>query len=154
MLKKERKTHLAEEISKNWNKTLLQYSKDINSYKTQKPLEGILREALALEFKRLNYSGRDTLKIINYLAKHRILQTTSHTSPANTPRFFFIDWVHSLSISKTDYFPVAMFSGVPFSNWTRPGRLHKKDGDINLIPSSMQDALVYGSKISEKISIC
>ncbi len=150
-LKKEGKAHLAREIEANWDKTLFEYSRQINSYQTKRPMEKILKEALATEFARLKYSKNESTHIIAYLEKHRILQTTSHTSPTNIPRFFFIDWLHSLSLSEYDYFPVAMFSGVPFSNWTRPGRLRKSDGDINLVPSSMQDALVYGSKINERI---
>ncbi|MDQ3245016.1 MAG: Mur ligase domain-containing protein [bacterium] len=78
------------------------------------------------------------------------MQTAPHISPTQKPRYFFINYLSSLALKKEDYFPVAMFSGIPFSNKTRPGRLCKTDGDINLIPSSMQDELVYQSKISEK----
>ena len=151
VLKKEGKMHLAQEISKNWQKTMLEYSTSINSYRPSGPMEDILKKALAAELKRLNYSKQETEKILQYLNTHRNLQTTPHISPAGKPRFFFINWLHSLSLSKKDYFPVAMFSGIPFSNKTRPGRLCRKSGDINLIPSNMQDELVYRNTISLKM---
>ena len=151
-LKKEGKIHLASEINRNWKKTLLQYSKEVNSYQTKKPLEKIFKVALSAELTRLEHSKKEIVGIVKYLEKHRTLQTSPHISPAGKPRYFFINWLHSLSLSEKDFFPVAMFSGIPFSNKTRPGRLCKNDGDINLIPSSMQDALVYGSIINEKIA--
>ncbi len=151
VLKKEGKKHLAEAINKNWQKTLVEYSKEINGYHTEKPLEDILKEALKKEFARIGYSKKETEKIVNYFEKHRVFQTSPHISPTSKPRFFFINWLSSLSLSKKEIFPIAMFSGIPFSNKTRPGRLSFKGGDINLIPSGMQDELVYRNKIPEKM---
>lgn len=150
-LKKEGKKYLAEAIGKNWQKTLIEYSKEINAYHTDKPLENILKEALKKEFIRLGYLKKEIEEIIGYLEKHRILQTSPHISPTSKPRFFFINWLSSLSLSKKEIFPVAMFSGIPFSNKTRPGRLSLKGDDINLILSGMQDELVYRNKIPEKM---
>ena len=151
ILKKEGKKHLAQEISQNWQKTMLNYSKSLNSYRQNKPMEKILEKALEKEFDRLHYSKKEIDQILEYLKQHRSLQTVHHISPATIPRFFFINWLNSLSLSKKDFFFAAMFSGVPFSNKTRPGRLCRKEGDINLIPSSMQDELVYRNKIPEKM---
>ncbi len=151
VLKKEGKIHLAEAINKNWQKTMLAYSTDINAYQPDKPMENIFKEALATELGRLLYPKKEILKIIKDLEKHRVLQTGPHLSPAGKPRFFFINWLASLSLSPKRIFPVAMFSGVPFSNKTRPGRLCKKGGDKNLMPSAMQDELVYRNKIPEKM---
>lgn len=150
-LKKHGKKHLAQEISKNWQKTALMYSKNINSYRHNTPMEEILKKAISQELSRLNYPKQEITKILKYLDVHRTLQTTPHISPAGKPRFFFINWLNSLSLSKKDFFPVAMFSGIPFSNKTRPGRLCRKSGDINLMPSSMQDELVYRNKIPMKM---
>ncbi|MBU0999090.1 hypothetical protein KKG24_02155 [Patescibacteria group bacterium] len=150
VLKNSKKNNLARQIEGNWDKTCLQYSKNLNSYKTAHKLEPIFEQALALEFKRLGHLAVRIKEIIKYLKDHRVIQTTPHLSPAGKPRFFFVNWLASLALEKKDYFNVAMFSGVPFSNKTRPGRLCSKNGDINLIPSNMQDALVYRSKITEK----
>ena len=150
-LKKEGKIYLAQAINENWRKTMLDYSAGINDYKTDRPMENIFKKALSLELKRLSYNNKEILEIIKSMEKHRVLQTSPHISPAQKPRYFFIDYLSSLALQKNEYYFVAMFSGVPFSNKTRPGRLSKDDGDINLIPSSMQDALVYQSKINEKI---
>ena len=46
---------------------------------------------------------------------------------------------------------VGMFSGVPFSNRSRPGRINKKSEGINLFPSTHQDGLVYRSLIPSKL---
>ena len=150
-LKKEGKNRLATAISKNWRKTLLEYSKTINSYRPGAPMEKIFKKAIGKELLRLRYPIHKRREIIKSLEHRRILQTTPHISPAGKPRFFFINWLNSLSLGKQDFFPVAMFSGVPFSNKTRPGRLCRKEGDINLIPSNMQDELVYRNKIPEKM---
>ncbi|MFH1201171.1 MAG: hypothetical protein V1484_02530 [bacterium] len=151
ILKKEGKVYLAKAISKNWQKTMLAYSANINAHKPDKPMENTFKKALAMELSRLLYPQKEILEIIKDLEKHRVLQTSPHISPAGKPRFFFINWLASLSFSPKRIFPVAMFSGVPFSNKTRPGRLCKKGGDINLMPSSMQDELVYKNKIPEKM---
>ncbi len=145
------KIGLAKKIEENWHKTCLIYSKEINSYQTDQPMEKIMKEALSMELFRLGHSKKDALEIVKYLEKHRVLQTAPHLSPAGKPRFFFINWLASVSLTKKDFYPVAMFSGVPFSNKTRPGRLCSTDGDINLMPSNMQDALAYRSVISEKM---
>lgn len=150
-LKKEKKIYLAQAIEKNWQKTLLSYSTHINAYKTGELMENIFKKALTMELKRLSYAKKEILEIIKSMEKHRVLQTSPHISPAQKPRYFFIDYLSSLALQKNEYYFVAMFSGIPFSNKTRPGRLSKNDGDINLIQSSMQDALVYQSKINEKI---
>ena len=150
-LKASNKRHLAKEIEENWHKTCKTYSKEINTYKATLPLEKIMSLTLNKEFKRLGYTESQITKILKYLEKHRVLQTTPHISPAQKPRYFFINWLASLALKKTDFYLVAMFSGIPFSNKTRPGRLCSKTGDINLIPSNMQDALVYRSKIPQKM---
>ncbi|MDR3519565.1 MAG: hypothetical protein P4L63_01600 [Candidatus Pacebacteria bacterium] len=150
-LRSEKKEHLAKIIEENWDKTLLEYSKNLHSYRTNQPLEDIFKKALSIELTRLGYDKKEVGSILKYAEKNRTLQTASHMSPGGKPRFFFINWLDSLSLSQKDFFLVAMFSGVPFSNKTRPGRLCKKDGDINLIPSSMQDELVYRSKITPKM---
>lgn len=150
-LKESGKEALAAKIEANWQKTLLSYSKSLSTHKASRPIEKILVQAFSKELARLNYKKSEVSKILGYLGRHRFLQTTPHIAVAEKPRFFFINYFSSLGLSKNDFYPVAMFSGIPFSNKTRPGRLCKSDGDVNLIPSSMQDDLVYGSKITPEI---
>lgn len=150
-LKSSKKVNLAKQISENWNKSCIEYSTVLNSYKTAHPLESIFKNAIIVELERLGYGENETEEIVEYLKTHRIIETTPHISPGQKPRYFFINWLASLSLEKRDFFPVAMFSGVPFSNKTRPGRICSKEGDINLISSNMQDTLVYRSKIGEKM---
>lgn len=148
-LNKAGKGALASHIEKNWDLTLLNYSAKLHSFRPIKPLESIFIKALASEFTRLGLAKPKQDKIFTYLKTHRNLQSAPHISPAEKPRYFFINYLHSLSLKKSEPHLVAMFSGVPFSNKTRPGRLATKAGDINLTPSAMQDDLVYQSKITE-----
>jgi hypothetical protein len=148
-LKQENKVNLAKHIEENWNKTLLEYSKKINSYKTKQKIEPIMQKAFKTELARLEYKTKEINKIIKQLEKSRFIQTAPHTSPAQKPRYFFINYLSSLSLNKNSYSIVAMFSGVPFSNKTRPGRICSEEKEHNLVPSSMQDALVYNYKINK-----
>lgn len=151
-LKSSGKTGLAQAIEENWSKNCLEYSKEIKyTKKNIKPLEKIMVCSLEIEFTRLGYSKEKNAQIIKYLEKNRFLQTAPHISPALKPRYFFIDWLTSLSLTKKDFYPVAMFSGVPFSNKTRPGRLCSEKKEVNLMPSNMQDELVYRSIVPEKM---
>ncbi|MCE9585028.1 hypothetical protein K8Q94_00145 [Candidatus Nomurabacteria bacterium] len=150
-LKREEKLYLARAIEQNWDKTMLEYSKYLNSYKANGSLEEFFKKALTQELLRLEYKKIEISKIIRYFEQNRNIQTGPHISPAGKPRFFFINWLASLSLTSKDYFGVAMFSGVPFSNKTRPGRLCSKNEDINLMPSLMQDELVYRNKIPKKM---
>ncbi len=150
-LKKEGKKHLAAAIAANWDKTLLEYSASLWKYRPDMPMETILKQALSAELLRLGYSPKEIVPIVKNLAKRRVLQTTPHIAPAGKPRYFFISWLGALGLKPTDIYPVAMFSGVPFSNKTRPGRLCRKDGDINLMPSAMQDELAYRNVIPTKM---
>lgn len=146
----DKKDNLAKCISNNWGKTCMEYSKSLNSYRPALPIEAIFKSALDKELLRLGYKKTEVRKISKAIISRRVLQTTPHLSPAQKPRYLFINWLTSLSLSKNDIYPVAMFSGVPFSNKTRPGRLSLGSGDINLIPSALQDALVYRSEINNK----
>lgn len=152
-LESEGKIHLASAIKENYNKTLLEYSAKIHNYKTKIKMEDVMKSAFSIEFHRLGYSKQEISKIISYLSHHRVLQTSPHISPGEKPRYFFINYLSSLYLTKDDYYPIAMFSGVPFSNKTRPGRICTKDEEINLIPSSMQDEMVYRNKTPEKAKI-
>ncbi len=150
-LKVEGKNFLARYIEENQEKTLLKYSEYLNKYNPKQALEGIMIKAIKQELCRLEYSSNENTKIINWIKKHRFIQTAPHISPAQKPRYFFINYLSSLSLKKDDYYIVMMFSGVPFSNKTRPGRVLSNKEEWNLIPSINQDTLAYNFKITEKV---
>lgn len=151
ILKKEKKKRLAECIEKNWNKTAVAYSKELNSWKPSKPIEKELLSAFEKELERLDIVSSQKIKILASIQKRRVIQTAPHLVATQGPRMFCISWLASLGIQKEDFYIVAMFSGVPFSNKFRPGRINRKNDSKNLFPSSMQDDLVYQSIIQNKL---
>lgn len=150
-LKKEKKERLAQCIEKNWNKTVVAYSKELNTYKPTRPMEKELLLAFNKELTRLETSSNQKEKILASIQKKRVIQTAPHLVATQGPRMLCIDWLSSLGIRKDNFYIVAMFSGVPFSNGFRPGRINGKNGSTNLFPSNMQDDLVYRSIIQNKL---
>ena len=148
-LKKEGKIHLAKCIEKNWKKTAIVYSKELNSWKPAKPMEEEMIAAFEKELKRIE--AEEPIKIIDSLKKNRILQTAPHLGATEGPRMLCVNYLGSLGVPPEDFYMVGMFSGIPFSNRSRPGRINKKEASVNLFGSSMQDGLVYRSVITEKL---
>jgi len=149
-LKKDGKKHLAYEIAQNWNKTALQYSKELNFWRPKMPIEKELLDAFDKELDRLDADGHKT-DILKSLNKRRILQTSPHLVATESPRMFCINWLSSLGVDKNEYYVVGMYSGIPFSNSYRPGRINNKNSTVNLFPSNMQDGMVYRSIIPKKL---
>ncbi len=150
-LKKQGKMYLAKCIEENWHKTAIAYSKELNSWEPTKPMEKELLAAFDKELSRLETEKGLKLKILNSLQKTRTLQTSPHLVATQGPRMLSINWLGSLGVKPDDFYVVGMFSGIPFSNNFRPGRINMKDGSVNLFPSSMQDGLVYRSTIDKKL---
>ena len=150
-LKQENKIHLAKCIEENWNKTAIEYSRELNSWEPKKPMERELLLAFKKELDRLGTEDSEKSEILHSLEKRRILQTAPHLVATNGPRMFCINWLSSLGVEKDSFYVVAMVSGVPFSNNFRPGRINKKDDPVNLFGSNMQDGLVYRSIIQDKL---
>lgn len=150
-LKKAKKYRLAECIDKNWNKTALAYSRELNLWRPKRPIEKELLNAFGKELDRLETSEISKSEILRSLNKRRILQTAPHLGATEGPRFFCINWLGSLGVKEEEFYIVGMYSGVPFSNHTRPGRINRKDGGVNLFPSTFQDALVYRSLIPKRL---
>lgn len=150
-LRGEGKTSLALCIDTNWNKTAALYSTELNSWQYQKGMEPELREAFGRELDRLEVKEDLKSKILNSLEKRRILQTAPHLVAIESPRMLCINWLGSLGVNPEDFYVVAMFSGIPFSNSFRPGRINFKENSVNLFTSSMQDGLVYRSLIQSKL---
>ena len=150
-LKKQGKRQLAKCIEENWDKTASEYSSELNTYQAGKGVEKELLIAFEKELERLGTTDNLKHKILASLQKRRVLQTAPHLGVTEGPRMFCINWLASLSVPKTEYYVVGMFSGIPFSNRSRPGRINGRGEGINLFGSNMQDGLVYRSVIPEKL---
>ena len=92
------------------------YSAWLNQYQVPCPLEPELRDAFDDELKRLDYTPVRREEFTNELEQTRILQTATHVTATEGPTFFAIHWMASLGIEAGSSYPVAAFSGVPFSN--------------------------------------
>lgn len=150
-LKREKKERLAQCIEKNWNKTAIAYSKELNTSKPSRPMEEELLSAFDKELDRLDTIKIQKIKILASLQKRRVMQTSPHLAATQGPRMLCINWLASLGVKRDDFYVIAMFSGIPFSNNLRPGRINRKNSSVNLFSSSMQDDLVYKSTIQEKL---
>lgn len=144
------KNTLKRVMGENQDLNVLEYSKKINDYKCPGDFETELREAFTEELisngKTLDEAG----EILENLEKRKILQTAPHTKICQTPRILCIDFISTTGMAEKDYYIVGSFSGVPFSNATRPGRITAEGRDYNFVPATHQDALVYGTQILEK----
>lgn len=150
-LKSAGKLRLARAIEENWHKTCLAYSRELNFWRPKRPIERPLLEAFSEELERIGFTGLYKKEVLETLRRRRVLQTTPHLGATEGPRFFCINWLGSLGVSAKDFYVVAMYSGIPFSNHTRPGRINRKSHAVNLFPSTHQDALVYRSLIPQKL---
>ncbi|MCE9549148.1 hypothetical protein K8Q98_01995 [Candidatus Nomurabacteria bacterium] len=150
-LKDSEKYALAKCIEQNWNKTVLAYSKELNSWHPKRPMEEELVLAFSKELNRLELGDLWKPDIIASIKKRRVLQTTPHLGVTEGPRFFCINWLGSLGVEDKDFYIVGMYSGIPFSNHTRPGRINRQKNSINLFPSTLQDGLVFRSLIHNKL---
>lgn len=151
ILKRAKKQRLAQCIEENWDKTAIAYSKELNLWVPQKPMEKELVLAFEKELERLEMEKGLKLKVLASLEKRRVLQTAPHLGVTEGPRMLCINWLGSLAVSEKEFYVVGMFSGIPFSNSFRPGRINRKNSSVNLFPSNLQDDLVYRSTIQEKL---
>lgn len=149
-LKSAGKLRLARSIEQNWHKTCLAYSKELNFWRPKRPMEPELHEAFLEELERLDFDPLSRKQIVDSIQRRRILQTAPHLVATEGPRMLCINWLGSLGVPPKEFYVVGMFSGIPFSNRFRPGRINRKNDSINLFPSSLQDGLVYRSIIPEK----
>ncbi len=151
-LKVSKKLHLAASIEANWQKTAMDYSKELNEWVPSRPIEPELLSAFEKELGRVGMSAITTPKVLGSLATRRVIQTAPHLGATEIPRMLSINWLGSLGIGPEDFYVVGMFSGIPFSNNFRPGRINMKNSSINLFPSALQDAMIYRSLIPQKLT--
>lgn len=149
VLRKAGKHRLADCIDKNREKSVLEYSRELNSYSPLRPLEPEMKAAFQRELERIGASEIE--KILGSLERRRILETAPHIAVTNTPRMLAINWLAALGVPDGEYCVTGVYSEIPFSNNSRPGRINRKTESVNLFPSSMQDDIVFRSRIPEKL---
>ena len=167
-LKSSNQTYLANDIEKNWSKTVLEYSKELWNFNDETKIENELLNAFVKEWKRIGIEDSDIEKAKNSFLKYKTLQTAPHLGLTESARMLTVNWLSTRGLPNDAYYLVGMFSGIPFSNLTKPGCLnfsnaHRiseiiSDGEINdteqkisLFPSILQDRIVYGSTVPEKM---
>ena len=87
-LKKAGKHGLAECIQKNWHKTALAYSIELNAHKPKVPLEPEMLQAFRLELDRIEAPKDKQEKILASIEKRRVLQTAPHLGATESPACF------------------------------------------------------------------
>lgn len=167
-LRQQGKSYLSSDIEKNWSKTVLEYSKELWNFNDETKIENELLNAFVKEWQRIGMEEGDIEKAKNSFLKHRTIQTAPHLGLTESARMLTVNWLSTRGLPPDAYYLVGMFSGIPFSNLTKPGCLnfsnaHRiseiiSDSDvvdteqkISLFPSILQDRIVYGSTIPEKM---
>lgn len=149
-LRLEDKQVLAEKIKETWSMTVVEYSKSLYEYEPQNDMEPELIEAFQEEFVALGIGEQEIERALHELKKHRTIQTSAHTEIAPPSRRFCIDWMSTRGLPRERPYIIGAFSGVPFSNKSKPGRISYTDTRVNFIPKTHQDALVFSTAIPEK----
>lgn len=167
-LRQQGKSYLSSDIEKNWSKTVLEYSKELWNFKDETKIENELLNAFVKEWQRIGIEEGDIEKAKNSFLKYKTLQTAPHLGLTESARMLTVNWLSTRGLPPDAYYLVGMFSGIPFSNLTKPGCLnfsnaHRiseiiSDSDvvdteqkISLFPSILQDRIIYGSTIPEKM---
>ncbi|MFT5280803.1 MAG: hypothetical protein ACI9AR_000239 [Flavobacteriaceae bacterium] len=151
-LQKNNKHVLSQAIRESYLLTIEEYIEKLYQYRPLIDFEPELKEAFSEQISEELWDDETRLKVLDDLETYRTIQTAPHTSLISYPRMFCIDWMSIQGKPKDSFYITGSFSGVPFSNKTHPaGKLIYKDETYNLIPSRLQDALVYSAVIDESI---
>lgn len=149
--RQEGKQVLAGALEKSKTMTVGEYSRQIFSYQPfSQEIETELAEAFLYEFGRQGLGEDDARECLDQLTHQRSLQCAHHLGMVQSPRMLCIDWLTSRGIDNNQWYMVGAFSGVPFSNSSRPGRMTFGNTEINFVPKTYQDALVFSATIPEK----
>jgi len=149
-LRAENHSILANTLSQTWSLSVIQNSKNMCAHSPTSNIEDILLQAFEQELRETNYSNTHIQTILSDLEKHRIIQTSAHTEIVPPSRRTCIDWITSQGIPDHRPYIIGAFSGVPFSNKSRPGRIIYNEATYNFIPKTHQDALVFSTDVLEK----
>lgn len=149
-LRKEDKPTLADVINESWDKPVHEYAQGLFEYRAGSPMEPALLESFREELIETGYDAHTIEQALEDIATYRTIQTAHHTEIAPPNRMFCIDWMCTRGLAPARPYLIGAFSGVPFSNKSKPGRITINGETINFIPKTHQDALVYETKILEK----
>jgi len=150
-LKGDNKKYLAHALERSLQMSVESYSKSLHAYRPQRPIEEILIDAFITECDLLQITPLQTQKYISEITQFRSISTAPHTEIIAQKRMFCLQWINAQGVSSTQTLFIGAFSGVPFSNASRPGRLFLDEKkSINFIPKTHQNALVFSTKILDK----
>lgn len=149
-LQEEGRTHLAHVLETYGNTDVFEYSKAMWDYKPTEKMEVELEKAFKQVLDKKGLTEEQVKQIMNQLDTSRVIQTTPHTQIVPTPRNFCIDWISTRGIPTDFRYLVASFSGVPFSNPTKPGRITLNGETYNFVSAIQQDELVYKSQVNDR----
>lgn len=149
-LQAEDKPTLAEVIQSTWNMAIGDYSESLFAYRAPTEMEPELIEAFRTELQATGYGPEEISRTMSDLETYRTIQTMHHSEIVPPSRPFCVDWMCTRGLPAGRPYVIGAFSGVPFSNKSRPGRIAVNDQEINFIPKTDQDALVYSAKILDK----
>lgn len=146
-LKKEGRVHLADTFERFHSYTILEYAHMLHTHTPDISIEPELLESFKEEMMERNMSEKDITQTLTHLIHNRVLQTAPHTALLPSTRMFCIDWLTSRSLVDNAPYIVCSFSGVPFSNSSKSGRIQSQHTTLNFVPSRYQDTLVYSAPI-------
>lgn len=146
-LKKQQKIQLAETFEKFYTTSIANYSQILHAHTPGVAIEQELLESFKEEMQERNMSQEDIAKTLTALTHSRVLQTAPHTALVPNARMFCIDWLTTRGLINNTPYIVCSFSGVPFSNSSKSGRIKSERTTLNFVPSRYQDTLVYSAPI-------
>jgi len=142
---------LARALDRTKKLTIKEYSQSLFLYQpSSEEIEPELTEAFLYEFRKQGLTEIQAQECLGQLISQRSLQCAHHVGVVQSSRMLCIDWLTSLGLTENEWYMVGAFSGVPFSNSSRPGRLSFGGKEMNLVPKTYQDALVFAAKIPNK----
>ncbi len=144
------KNRLAQAIAHCADKNILEYSKSLYQFSNASKIEPAFIHAIEDELGRLNYSKSDITFALASLKKYPVIQTANHVMPSLNPRPLCIEWLTTLGSPHDALSFSGHLSSVPFSGGYKQGRLRLSGTEVNLIPSPLQDALVWNAPIPER----
>lgn len=150
MLNNDGKTTLAHAIQRSADMTVAEYSASLWEYRPQRNMEPALKEALVEEWEAQGLNKKTIESLLKQIEENRTIQTVAHTEITPPPRRFCMDWISTRALPKSQHYIIGAFSGVPFSNKSKPGRITFNKNGVNFIPKTLQNALAYETTIPEK----
>ncbi len=149
-LEDQQKKRLAKAIADFSSKSILEYSASLWQFNEPSSIEVAFLNALRLELGRLHYSEEQIQKALASFNRYPVIQTANHVVPTLKPRPLCIEWLTSIAAPQGAITLSGHISSVPFSGAYKQGKLVMPGHEINLIPSALQDALVWNLPINEK----